>query len=79
MWQTTKKDFLFNGNNENDNTNFDKYLNNHHYKFKNISNEIGGYAILKNKNVSIAMDLGSPPEKKFSYNYQSGVLSFEMI
>ena len=25
------------------------------------------------------MDLGSPPEKKFSYNYQSGVLSFEMI
>ncbi len=79
LWQTTKKDFLFNGNNENDHTNFDKYLNNHHYKFKNISNEIGGYAILKNKNVSIAMDLGSPPEKKFSYNYQSGVLSFEMI
>ncbi len=79
LWQTTKKDFLFNGNHENDHANFDNYLNNHHYKFKNISNEIGGYAILRNKNVSIAMDLGTPPEKKFSYNYQSGVLSFEMI
>ena len=79
LWQTTKKNFLFNGNHENDYANFDKYLNNHHYKFKNISNEIGGYAVLRNKNVSIAMDLGSPPEKKFSYNYQSGVLSFEMI
>ena len=79
LWQTTKKNFLFNGNHDNDYANFDKYLNNHHYKFKNISNEIGGYAVLRNKNVSIAMDLGSPPEKKFSYNYQSGVLSFEMI
>ena len=79
LWQTTKKDFLFNGNYENDHTNFDKYLHTHHYKFKNISNEIGDYAILRNKNVTIAMDLGSAPEKKFSNNYQSGVLSFEMI
>ena len=60
-----EKNFLFNGNHENDYANFDKYLNNHHYKFKNISNEIGGYAVLRNKNVSIAMDLGSPPEKNF--------------
>ena len=79
LWQTTKKNFLFNGNNENDYTNFDKYLNTHHYKFKNIYNEIGGYAILKNKNIIIAMDMGSAPERKFSNNYQSGSLSFEMI
>ncbi len=79
LWQTTKKDFLFNGNNENDHTNFDKYLNSHHYKFKNTNNEIGGYAILKNKNIIIAMDVGSTPERKFSNNYQSGALSFEMI
>ena len=51
----------------------------HGYKFKNVSNEIGGYSILKNKNTVIATDLGSPPEKKFSNNYQSGILSFEMI
>jgi len=79
LWQATKKDFLFNGNNENNYTNFDKYLHTHHYKFKNINNEIGGYAILKNKNIIIAMDIGSAPERKFSNNYQSGVLSFEMI
>ncbi len=79
LWQTTKKDFLFNGNNENDYTNFDKYLHTHHYKFKNINTEIGGYAILKNKSIIIAMDMGSAPERKFSNNYQSGVLSFEMI
>ena len=79
LWQTTKKDLLFNGNHENNYTNFDKYLHAHHYKFKNITNEIGGYAILRNKNVTIAMDQGSSPEKKFSNNYQSGVLSFEMI
>ena len=29
LWQTTKKNFLFNGNHENDYANFDKYLNNH--------------------------------------------------
>ena len=37
------------------------------------------YAILKNKNILLAVDLGSSPEKKFSGNYQSGSLSFEII
>ena len=77
-WQNNKQSFLFNGNYDADYTNFDKYLQFHGYKFKNESNEVGGYAILKNKNVSIAMDVGSAPEKKFSNNYQSGPLSFEI-
>ena len=54
-------------------------MHTHNYKFKNINNEIGGYAILRNKKITIAMDMGSAPERKFSNNYQSGVLSFEMI
>ena len=79
LWQSTEKIFLFNGSNNAEYHELDNYLKNHGYKFKNISQEIGGYAILKNKNISIAMDMGPPPEKKFSNNYQSGVLSFEIL
>ena len=78
-WQTTKYNLLFNGNNDIDHSGFDKYLQLHGYKFNNQNNEVGGYAIVKNKNITIAMDLGSTPETKFSNNYQSGPLSFEMI
>ena len=78
-WQTTKYNLLFNGNNDIDHSDFDKYLQLHGYKFNNQNNEVGGYAIVKNKNITIAMDLGSTPETKFSNNYQSGPLSFEMI
>ncbi len=78
-WESTKLSFLFNGNHDANHSDFDKYLQIHGYKFKNINNEIGGYVILKSKNISVAMDLGNPPEKKFSNNYQSGVLSFEFI
>ena len=39
---------------------------------------MGGYAILKNKKTILVMDVGSSPEKKFSSNYQSGALSFEI-
>jgi uncharacterized heparinase superfamily protein len=49
------------------------------YKFKNESNEYGGYAILKNKKISLIMDIGPSPAPKFSKNYQSGTLSFELI
>ena len=78
-WQNTNQSLLFNGNYEADNSDFDKYLKLHGYKFKNESNEHGGYAILKNKNILLAFDLGSSPEKKFSGDYQSGALSFEII
>ena len=79
IWQNTNQNLLFNGNHINQNNDFDKYLSFHNYKFKNESNEYGGYVILKNKNVILSVDLGSSPEKKFSKDYQSGALSFEIF
>ena len=79
LCQGIKKNILFNGNHEGENNDFDQYLNNHGYKFKNNSLETGGYAILKNKKISLVMDIGPTPEKKFSKNYQCGALSFEII
>ena len=74
-----KESLLFNGNHESDLSDFDKYLNLYKYKFTNDKNELGGYSILKNKNIIIAMDVGPTPDKKYSENYQSGPLSFEAI
>ena len=79
IWQNNKIDLLFNGNHEANNINFDHYLKKLRYNFKNQSNELGGYAILNNKKTSLIMDVGSNPDKKFSANYQSGALSFEII
>ena len=76
--QTIGKSLLFNGNQNSDTTKFENYLKLHNYKFKNDSNEYGGYAVLKNKNIILSVDIGSSPEKKFSQNYQSGALSFEI-
>jgi len=78
-WQNNKVDLLFNGNNETNNIDFDHYLKKLGYNFKNPSNELGGYAVLNNKKTSLIMDVGSTPDKKFSLNYQAGVLSFEII
>ena len=80
IWQSSKISFLFNGNHEVNHSDFDRYLKLHGYKFKSLNDyEVGGYVFLKNKNTSIIMDLGICPEKKFSNNYQSGPLSFEMF
>ena len=78
IWQKINQSLFFNGNNFNDNSNFDKYLKFHNYKFKNEKNEYGGYAVLKNKNIILSVDIGSSPDKKFSQDYQSGALSFEI-
>ncbi len=77
--QNTDYDFLFNGNNISNNHEFDNYLNKLGYKFKNNEKEFGGYTILKNKKVCLAIDTGSSPDFKFSKDYQSGALSFEII
>jgi uncharacterized heparinase superfamily protein len=77
FWGSLKQSLLFNGNNNSDNSDFDKYLNLFRYKFKNDKFETSGYTILKNKNAILAMDTGSNPEKNYSENYQSGPLSFE--
>jgi len=77
--QKTNQNLLFNGNHLNQNDDFDKYLKFHNYKFKSDNNEYGNYIILKNNNIIFSMDLGPSPEKKFSKDYQSGVLSFEIF
>ena len=78
LWQKINSDILMNGNNISNNSNFDQYLKRFGYKFKNENNEFGGYAILFNKKISIIMDIGNSPPSKFSTNYQSGALSFEI-
>ena len=77
--QNNKCNLLFNGNHESNNVDFDNYLKGFGYNFKNQNNELGGYAILNNKKICLAMDIGSAPDKKFSSNYQAGSLSFEII
>ncbi len=77
IYGSTKLSYLFNGNHETTQTDFNNYLKLRGYKFKKSSNEIGGYVILKNKYASLIMDTGNVPEKKFSSNFQSGPLSFE--
>ena len=67
-----------NGNNISNNSSFDNYLKRFGYKFKNDNNEFGGYTILKNKKISLVMDVGPSPISKFSENYQSWALSFEI-
>jgi uncharacterized heparinase superfamily protein len=78
IWQNNKIDLLFNGNHETNNVDFDHYLKKFGYSFKNQINELGGYAVLNNKKISLIMDVGSSPNKKFSSNYQAGALSFEI-
>ncbi len=70
---------LFNGNNITDNDDFDNYLKRLGYKFTNDNQELGGYIILKNKKICLSMDIGSSPSIKFTKDYQSGALSFEII
>ncbi len=79
IWKNIGKDILFNGNYFSKNNDFDLYLKRFGYNFKNEVNELGGYAILKNKKIILAMDVGSSPNKNFSIDYQYGALSFEIF
>ena len=78
-YQSLKQSILFNGNHEINNDDFDNYLIKFGYKFKNKNQEVGGYSIQRNKKIALIMDVGPSPEKKFSKDYQSGALSFEII
>ena len=78
-WQNINQDILFNGNYLSNNNEFDQYLKRFGYKFINKSKEHAGYVILRNKKIALVMDVGSSPIKKFSKDYQSGALSFEII
>ncbi len=79
IWQNIKQDIFFNGNYSSDNNEFDQYLKRFGYTFKNQINELGGYAILKNKKIILAADIGSSSNKIFSNDYQAGALSFEIF
>ena len=58
-----EKKALFNGSQEMQVKYFDQYLDQHGYNFKCSENELGGYAILENKNSILMMDIGSSPKK----------------
>ena len=79
VWGSVKQSLLFNGNHNSNLEDFDVYLDYQKYSFKSEKRDLGGYGILKNKNVILGMDIGTAPESKFSENYQSGPLSFETI
>ena len=79
FWQNTQVNLLFNGNNISNHENFDNYLKRLGYKFQNDVKDYGGYTILQNKKICLAMDTGPSPEFKHSEDYQSGALSFEII
>ena len=67
---------LFNGGSENNLDEFNKYLET--FKIKKIEkNTVGGIFHAKSKQQVIYFDIGNPPFKNFSKNYQSGPLSFE--
>ena len=77
--QNIATDLLFNGNNNSNTYDLDNYLKRLGYKFKNENKDYGGYIILKNKKICLAMDAGSSPNSKYTHDYQSGALSFEII
>ena len=79
FWKNVSSDIFFNGNYQSNNNDFDQYLKRFGYTFKNEVNELGGYVILRNKKIVIAMDVGSSPSKNFSTDYQYGALSFEIF
>ena len=68
---------LFNGNSESDLNNFDKYLDSVKISKRERKTIIGSIFIAKSKNQVVYFDIGEPPSKNFSKNYQSGPLSFE--
>ncbi len=79
VWQNIGSDILFNGNNNSNNEDFDNYLKRLGYKFKNENQECGGYIVLKNKKICLALDAGDTPSFNYTKDYQSGALSFEII
>ena len=79
FWKNINHDTLFNGNNLSNNYEFDIYLKNLGYLFKNENYELSNYINFRNNKINFIMDIGSSPPKKFSNDYQAGALSFEFI
>jgi len=73
----TNKSPLFNGSCEFKIDDYLEYLSGLEYKSNNIINKINKIYIARGKKNLLFFDMGSPPKKKYSKNYQSGPLSFE--
>ena len=73
----THKNPLFNGASEFKIGSYLEYLKGLEYVSKNNINKIGQIYIARVKKNLLFFDVGSPPAKKYSKNYQSGPLSFE--
>ncbi len=72
-----KKIPLFNGSIESNLNDFYNYIDKLNIKSKLLKKNVGCLEILKNKKEFILFDVGEPPNKSLSKNYQSGPLSFE--
>ena len=68
---------FFNGSTDTNLEQFEKYFENIDLKKKNNKKKVGGIFHFKSRNHEIYFEVGNPPDKKFSKNYQSGPLSFE--
>ena len=68
---------LFNGSSENKLNNFEEYLDSVKISKRERKNIVGSIFVAKSKNQVVYFDVGGPPNKNFSKNYQSGPLSFE--
>ena len=73
----TNKNPLFNGASEFRIDGYLEYLSGLEYKSSNIINKINQIYVVRGKKNLLFFDIGSPPKKKYSKNYQSGPLSFE--
>ena len=68
---------LFNGGSVTNINHFSKYLENFKISKKDEKDYLGGIYHAKTKHQVLYFDVGQPPNKNFSRNYQSGPLSFE--
>ena len=73
----TNKSPLFNGSSEFKMGNYLDYLTGLEYKSDRMINKVNDIFIGKSKKSLLFFDVGLPPQKKYSKNYQSGPLSFE--
>jgi len=70
---------LFNGATEINYKNYDMFLKNLKYKFKNKNYEIADFIKVKKKKFEFFIDCGNPPNNNFARYYQAGCLSFEIV
>jgi uncharacterized heparinase superfamily protein len=72
-----QKNPLFNGASEFNMNSYFEYLEGLGYKSNNFKNKVSQIFISRSKKFLLFFDVGSPPKKSNSSNYQSGPLSFE--